>query len=81
MNFSFTRNSLVFALLDVYWACALETCDFFPKSGGEGDCITSRGICHPLLTPTLKGGCMVPPKSLIEGSGSLSTPGYVVESV
>ena len=60
MNYSFTRNSLVFATLNVYRACALEACDFFPRSGGKGDCITSWGICCPLLTPTLDGGFMVP---------------------
>ena len=36
MNFFFTRNSLVLATLDGYWACVLETCDFFPRSGGGG---------------------------------------------
>ena len=63
MNFSFTRNSLVFVVSYIYWAYALETCDYFPRSGG-GDRITSWGICCPLLTPTPKGGCMVPPPSL-----------------
>ena len=41
MNFSFTRDSLVFATSDVYWACALEAYDFFPRSSGGGDYITS----------------------------------------
>ena len=77
MNFSFTRNSSVFATLDVYWACALETCVSFPKSGSGSDRITSWGICSP-LTPTPKGGCMVPLKPLVEGNYSLLTPGCVV---
>ena len=42
---------------------------------GEGDDITSWGICCSILTHTLKDGCMVPPKLLVEGSDSLSTPG------
>ena len=41
MNFSFTRNSLVFATSIVDRAYALETCDSFPRSGGGGDRITS----------------------------------------
>ena len=77
MNFSFTRNSSVFVTSYVYWACALETYDSFPGLGG-GDHITSWGICCPLLTPTPKGGCMVPPEPLVEGSDSLLTPGCVV---
>ena len=46
--------------------------------GGGGDHITSWGICCPLLTPTPKGGCMMPLEPLVEGSDSLLTPGYVV---
>ena len=41
MNFSFTMNSSVSTTLDVYWACALEACDFFYRSGGGGGCIIS----------------------------------------
>ena len=41
MNFSFIRNSSIFATSDVYQACALETCDSFPRSSGGGDHITS----------------------------------------
>ena len=44
-------------------ACVLETCDFFPRPGGGGDSITSWRICCPLLTPTLKGRYMVPPRA------------------
>ena len=66
MNFSFKRNSLVFATSDVYLACALEACDFFLRSNGGGDCITSWGICYPLLTPSPKGGYMVPSEPLVE---------------
>ena len=47
MNSSFTRNSSVFVTSNVYWACALETCDSFPRLGGGGDYITSPGICCP----------------------------------
>ena len=78
MNFSFTRNSSVFATSDVYWACALETCGSFPKSGGGSDHTTSWGICYPLLTPTPKDGCMVPLETLVEGNYPLLTPGCVV---
>ena len=78
MNFSFTRNSSIFATLNLYWACALEICDSFPRSGGGGDYITSWGICYPLLTPTPKGRCMVPTEPLVEGSDSLLTPVCVV---
>ena len=78
MNFSFTRNSSVFATSNVYWAYALETYDSFPRSGSGGDRITSYRICCLLLTPTPKGGCMVPPELLVEGSDSLLTPGCVV---
>ena len=59
MNFSFTMNSSVFATLDVYWARALEACDFFPRSGGGGGCLTSWRICCPLL-PFTHIGCMMP---------------------
>ena len=41
MNFFFTRNSSVFATSDAYWACALKTCDSFPRLGAGGDRITS----------------------------------------
>ena len=75
MNFSFTRNSSFFATSYVCWACALETCDFFSRG------IASLGISCPMLAPTLKGGCMVLPEPLVEGSGSLLTPNYVVELV
>ena len=81
MNFTFTRNFVVFATLDVYWACALETRDSFPRSDGGGARITSWGICYPLLIPTPKGGCMVPSELLVEGSDSLLTPGCVVRLV
>ena len=65
MKFSFIRKSYsVFITLDVYWAC-----DFFLRSGDGGGCITSWGIYSSLLTPTPKGGCMVPLKPLVEGSG------------
>ena len=56
----------------------LKTCDSFPRSGGGSDCITSWGICCPLLTPTPKGGCMVPLEPFVEGSDSLLTPGCVI---
>ena len=36
MNFSFTMNSSICATSDVYWACALEAYDFFPRSGDGG---------------------------------------------
>ena len=78
VNFSFTRNSPVFATSDVYWAYALETYESFPRSSGGGDYITSWGSCCPLLTPTPKGGCMVPLEPLVEGSDSLLPPGCVV---
>ena len=41
MNFSFAMNSSVSITSDVYWAHALEACDFFPKSGSGGGCIKS----------------------------------------
>ena len=41
MNYSNSRNSSVFSTSNVYWAYALKACNFFPRSGGEGDCITS----------------------------------------
>ena len=41
MSFSFTMNSSVSATSDVHWACALEECDFLPRSSGGGSCITS----------------------------------------
>ena len=47
MSFSFKRNSLVFATSNVYWACALETCDSFPRSGSGGDHITSWEFVVP----------------------------------
>ena len=61
MNFSFIVNSSVFATIDVYWAHALEACDFFPMSGVGGGYVTSWRICFPLLPFTLVGGCMMPP--------------------
>ena len=33
--------------LSLCWASALEACDFFPKSSGGGDCITSWDFIVP----------------------------------
>ena len=40
MNFSFTRISLVFATSNIYWTCALEACNLFPRS-----CVFSTSKC------------------------------------
>ena len=40
MNFSL-MNSSISATSNVYWARALDACDFIPRSGGSGSCIIS----------------------------------------
>ena len=62
MNFSFTMNSSVSTTSDVYLAHALETCDFFPRSGGGGGNITSWRICCPILPFSPTSDCMMPPE-------------------
>ena len=37
----FHKDPSVLTILDVYWACALETYDSFPRLGARGDYITS----------------------------------------
>ena len=60
MNFSFTRISSVFDTSNVYWTCALEACDFFPRS-----CVfsTSKGLVNDLVLGrfvTTEDVCTVP---------------------
>ena len=58
MNFSFTRDSSsVFVTSNVYWVCALEACDFFPRSSVF---FPSKGLVKLRRSVTVEDGCMVP---------------------